>query len=132
MTSGMKTLHYNTYNSTEINILVFYSQENGCYDLFVGPNDVSSGSSVSPKQGNGQAVCFTTRNRFAVLQQSGGIGIYNLQNELSKKFDPPSPTDNIFPGGNNRILLKSEEQIVMYDLTKMKKVADVAVPGGTR
>ena len=73
-------------------------QDGGCYDLFVGPNNVTSDTSISAKQGNASAVCFTARNRFAVLQSGGSVGIYNLQNELSKKFDPPVSTDYIFPG----------------------------------
>mmetsp|Transcript_23313 Transcript_23313/g.51496 ORF Transcript_23313/g.51496 Transcript_23313/m.51496 type:complete len:1215 (-) Transcript_23313:268-3912(-) len=132
MTSGMKSLQYNVYNTTEINVLVFYTAENGCYDLFVGPAEVTSDTSVSAKQGTAQAVAFTARNRFAVLQHSGQIGIYNLQNELSKKFDPPVATDNIYLGGNNRLLLKSEEKIVMYDLTARKVIDEVSVPGGVR
>jgi len=132
MTSGMKSLQFNTLNTTETNVLVYYTQDNGCYDLFVGPNNLSGDTHISPKQGDAQAVAFTARNRFAVLQHSGSIGIYNLQNELSKKFDPPVATDYIFPGGNNRILLKSEEKIVMYDLTARKVVDEVAVPGGVR
>jgi coatomer protein complex subunit alpha (xenin) len=133
MASGMKSLQHNAYNPSEINILIFYTQpENGCYDLFVGPSSVTSDTNVSPKQGNAQAVAFTARNRFAVLQHSGAIGIYNLQNELSKKFEPPVNTDYIFPGGNNRVLLKSEEKVVLYDLTARKTVDEVAVPGGVR
>jgi len=133
MTSGMKSLMHNPYNPTELNVLVFYSQDNGCYDLFVGANETSGDSYISPKQGNAQAVCFTTRNRFAVLQHSGSVGIYNLQNELSKKVDIPGITaDYIYPGGNNRILLKSEEKVYMYDLTARKVVDEVAVPGGVR
>jgi hypothetical protein len=106
----MKSLQYNTLNPSETNILVYYTQDGGCYDLFVGAANITSDTSISPKQGNAQAVCFTARNRFAVLQSGGSIGIYNLQNELSKKFESPVATDYIFPGGNNRILLKSEEK----------------------
>eukprot|EP00442_Polarella_glacialis_P051178 CAMPEP_0115071268 /NCGR_PEP_ID=MMETSP0227-20121206/13576_1 /TAXON_ID=89957 /ORGANISM="Polarella glacialis, Strain CCMP 1383" /LENGTH=1223 /DNA_ID=CAMNT_0002457877 /DNA_START=52 /DNA_END=3723 /DNA_ORIENTATION=- len=132
MTSGLKSLQFNSYNPTEINVLVYYTQDGGCYDLFVGPNSVTSDTSISPKQGTAQAVAFTARNRFAVLQQGGSIGIYNLQNELSKKFEPPVTTDYIFAGGNNRILLKSEEKVVMYDLTARKVVDEVSVAGGVR
>jgi len=132
MTSGMKSLQFNVHNPSEINALVFYTQDEGCYDLFVGPNQLSGDTHVSAKQGTAKAVTFTARNRFAVLQHSGSIGIYNLQNELSKKFDPPMPTDYIFQGGNNRILLKSEEKIVMYDLTARKVVDEVVVAGGVR
>mmetsp|Transcript_35164 Transcript_35164/g.101263 ORF Transcript_35164/g.101263 Transcript_35164/m.101263 type:complete len:1217 (+) Transcript_35164:108-3758(+) len=132
MTSGMKYLQYNPYNSTETNILVYYTQDNGCYDLFVGPSHLTGDTHVSPKQGNAQSVCFTTRNRFAVLQQNGSIGIYSLENELSKKFEPPVTTECIFPGGNNRIIFKSEEKMVLYDLTSRKVVDEVSVPGGVR
>eukprot|EP00929_Paragymnodinium_shiwhaense_P101409 TRINITY_DN644_c0_g2_i1.p1 TRINITY_DN644_c0_g2~~TRINITY_DN644_c0_g2_i1.p1 ORF type:complete len:1222 (+),score=326.60 TRINITY_DN644_c0_g2_i1:199-3864(+) len=132
MTSGMKSLQFNSLNPTEVNILVFYTQDSGCFDLFVGPSKVNSDMSVTPKQGAAQAVCFTARNRFAVLQHSGSIGIYNMENELSKKFDPPCQTDYIFPGGNNRILLKSEEKMVLYDLTARKTVDEVSVTGGVR
>lgn len=141
MISGMKSLQFNSYNTTEVNVLIFYTQaasgsstsessakDNGCYDLFVG----SGNESISPKQGNAQAVAFTARNRFAVLQHSGAIGIYNLQNELSKKFEPPVSTDFIFPGGNDRVLLKSEEKLVMWDLTRRKVVDEAVVPGGVR
>jgi len=132
MISGMKSLQFNSYNTTEMNVLVYYTQDNGCYDLFVGPNGTNSDSHISPKQGNAQSVAFTARNRFAVLQHSGAVGIYNLQNELSKKFEPPVSTDFIFPGGNDRILLKSEEKIVMWDLTRRKVVDEAVVPGGVR
>mmetsp|Transcript_20482 Transcript_20482/g.45185 ORF Transcript_20482/g.45185 Transcript_20482/m.45185 type:complete len:1235 (-) Transcript_20482:65-3769(-) len=132
MISGMKSLQHNPYNATEINVLVFYTQDEGCYDLFVGPSRMTGDTSISPKQGSARAVAFTARSRFAVLQHSGSIGIYNLQNELSKKFDPPVTTDYIYPGGNNRVLLKSEEKMVMYDLTARKTIDEVAVPGGVR
>jgi coatomer protein complex subunit alpha (xenin) len=133
MVSGMKCLMHNSYNPSEVNVLVFYSQDNGCYDLFVGPSDSSGDASISPKQGNAQAVCFTARNRFAALQSSGSIGIYNLQNELSKKVDIPGHTpDYIYTGGKDRILMKCEEKVIMYDLTAKKIVGELAVPGGVR
>mmetsp|Transcript_23197 Transcript_23197/g.64834 ORF Transcript_23197/g.64834 Transcript_23197/m.64834 type:complete len:1217 (-) Transcript_23197:83-3733(-) len=132
MASGMKSLQFNPYNTTEINVLVYYTQDSGMYDLFVGPNNAASESQVTKKDGNAQAVAFTARNRFAVLQHSGSIGIYNLANELSRKFEPPVPTDYIFPGGSNRILLKNEEKVVLYDLTAKKVIDEAAVPGGVR
>jgi len=130
MTSGIKSMQFNPYNSTEANILVYYSQEGGCYDLFVGANNACN---MSPLQGSGNAVAFVARNRFAVLQQSGSVCIYNMQNELSKKLEPPplASADNVFPGGSNRLIIKAEEKLVLYDLTK-KTVGEVLVPGGCR
>mmetsp|Transcript_5230 Transcript_5230/g.13004 ORF Transcript_5230/g.13004 Transcript_5230/m.13004 type:complete len:1219 (-) Transcript_5230:59-3715(-) len=133
MASGMKSLQFNTYNPTRMNVLVFYTLDSGCYDLFVGSGEGSEMSS-SPMQGAASAVAFTARDRFAVLHLNGSIGIYNLQNELSKKIDPPTSNtiEYIYPGGNNRLLLKSEEKVVLYDITARKVIADICVAGGVR
>merc|ERR1719356_567624 len=62
MTSGMKSLQFNAYNPSKVNLLVFYTPdnraENGCYDLFVGGPE---NTNISPLQGNAQAVAFTAR-----------------------------------------------------------------------
>ena len=134
MQSGMKNLEVNQYSPAESSaVLVFYSAESGSYDLCIG--------NQPPMSGHGAAVCFVQRNRFAVLQHSGSIGIYNFQNELSKKFDSPLPNsqiDNIFPGGNNRIILKLrrenlvEDRVAMYDIVTRKVINDCLVTGGVR
>ena len=135
MQSGLKSLEVNQMTPTEGSaVLVFYNMDNGSYDLCIG--------SQAPMSGYGSAVCFVTRNRFAVLQHGGQIGIYNFQNELSKKFDSPIPNatiDNIFCGGNNRIILKckrdnnvTDDRVYMFDVQSRKIVGDVQVTGGVR
>mmetsp|Transcript_119841 Transcript_119841/g.189744 ORF Transcript_119841/g.189744 Transcript_119841/m.189744 type:complete len:1240 (+) Transcript_119841:60-3779(+) len=134
MTTGLKSLMFNTYNRQETNILVMYSQDGGCFDLFVASSDQSGDiSPVQDRPSSAQAVCFTARNRFAVLQSSGSIGIHNLQNEISKKIDIPGVTpDYIYAGGPDRILLKCEEKVMMYDLTAKKIIDEISVPGNVR
>jgi coatomer protein complex subunit alpha (xenin) len=83
-------------------------------------------------------VAFVARNRFAVFSKdSTSIGIYNLQNELSKKIEVPKPTESIFLGGNNRLLLKTEEGMSLFDLATRKVVGELPIPssvgsGGVR
>lgn len=66
---------------------------------------------MAQQQGIGNGVAFVARNRFAVLEPSGSLSVYNLNNELSKRFELPFTSDKIFYAGNNRVLLKSEEQV---------------------
>ena len=57
------------------------------------------------------------RNRFAALNASGSIGVYNLNNELGKRIDPPVPVDKLFSAQTNHLLLKSEEKVCVLVVT---------------
>ncbi|CAD7971175.1 unnamed protein product [Amoebophrya sp. A25] len=134
MQAGMKTLEVNQYSPSESSaVLIHYAIESGSYDLCIGNSP--------PLSGYASAVCFVQRNRFAALQHSGSIGIYNFQNELTKKFDSPLAgvgIENLFPGGNNRIILKCrrentpEDRIALYDIVSRKVINEVTLLGGTR
>ena len=52
----------------------------GGYDIMTSEN--ASGFGLETKQGQGQCVAFTTRNRFAVLMPGGQIGVRNLHDQL--------------------------------------------------
>eukprot|EP00397_Hematodinium_sp_SG-2012_P000797 GEMP01000798.1.p1 GENE.GEMP01000798.1~~GEMP01000798.1.p1 ORF type:complete len:1208 (+),score=227.47 GEMP01000798.1:233-3856(+) len=125
MISGFKTMQINPLSPTEPNILVHYGTDGGSYDIIVN-------GQVEP--GDGMGVAFTNRTKFAVLFQSGSIGIYNMRNELSKKFDPPisGTVENIFFGGDNRLLLKSEEKVYLYCFRERKIIEETSVSGGVR
>jgi len=125
MVTGIRSMHVNPLNPTEVNILVHYNTDGGYYDLVVN-------GQVEPGEAVGVAFC--NRQRFAVLSSSGSIGVYNLQNEMSKKFDAPCPgtVDNIFFGGDNRLVLKCEDKVYLYDLRVRKIVEETSVSGGAR
>lgn len=56
-----------------------------------------------------------------------------MQNELSKKIsDLGFAIDAIYPGGSNKILVKSEEKLYLYDLTGKKVVNELQLPGTVR
>jgi len=132
MVSGIRSLEFNVYNTAEISILVQYDQDGSGYDIFTGTPSSHHEASLQSKQGSGLSCCFTARNRFAVLLKENQIGIYNLQNELSKSFDAPVPTSAINPGGSNRVMLRGDDRASLYDLTSRKVVASCSIPTGTR
>merc|ERR1740127_262050 len=130
MVSGIRSLEFNVYSSAEVNILVQYDADTGGYDIFAGSS--GPGGSLQSRQGSGLSCCFTARNRFAVLLKENQIGIYNLQNELSKSFESPVPASAINPGGSNRVMLRGEDRASLFDLTSRKVVASCSIPAGTR
>mmetsp|Transcript_56439 Transcript_56439/g.121103 ORF Transcript_56439/g.121103 Transcript_56439/m.121103 type:complete len:1219 (-) Transcript_56439:381-4037(-) len=135
MTSGMRYLCMNPFNSStsEANCLIYYDQDGGAYDLLMTA-DVSRPDKSQTHQGQCQGICFTARNRFAVLSKDGSISIMNLNNENTKKFEAPNgmTPDNIFPGGNNRLVIKGEDKLVLYDLTSRKVINELTMSGGAR
>ncbi|CEM30295.1 unnamed protein product [Vitrella brassicaformis CCMP3155] len=134
MASGPRYLYVNTLNPTEVNLLVYYQDtEGGSYDLVTCPVDtVGRADAIPTKTGSASSVAFIARNRFATLDKSGWIEILNLSNELSKRIEPPCTVDRIFPAGNNRLLLKSEEKVLLYDLTTRKTLGEVTCASGVR
>merc|ERR1719253_2316475 len=132
MVSGVRSLEVNPFNTAESNLLVMYDGDAAGYDIFAGNPSHEGSYLLSARQGSGTSVCFTARNRFAVLLKENHIGIYNLQNELSKTFDSPTPCTAIHMGGNNRVMLRDDTKASLYDLTSRKIVAEVSIPSGTR
>ena len=123
MVSGLKSLVLNTMNSTELNVLVKYDQDEG-FDLMVG--NVQSARRVT---GSGIDAAFVARNRFAVLNKDGSLGIYSLQNELTKRIEAPFSCDAIFAGGNNRLILKCDDRAVLFDVSTKAVVGTLVFPG---
>ena len=65
------------------------------------------------KRGLGTTAVFIARNRFAVLDKgTNQIQIRNLQNEITKKSNSPTPTvDAIFYAGTGALLCRSEDRV---------------------
>ena len=142
MSSGMKALIVNPYNSTELNVLVTYDSPEETYDLFTGANQIvlRPGSADQPtlqaKQGSGGSfVAFIARNRFALLGKDGkSLSIFSTHNELSKKVEIPLfVADGLFSGGlTNRVVLRSEDRLVLLDTATKETVAELSLPSQAR
>ncbi|KAF8819543.1 putative coatomer protein complex, subunit alpha, partial [Cardiosporidium cionae] len=138
MSSGPKHLLINIQNSTEINALFLYPEGDAySYDLIICDNldskkNITQQSPVQTRSGNGVSLAFASHNRFALLDGNNSLGIYNLNNELTKRIKLNITVDKIFSAGHNRLLLKHDETVSLYDLTTRKIVASIACNGEFR
>ncbi len=115
--SAPRYLTYNQHNPSEGNILVCSEVDGGCYEL-VTFSLSTSGSVTDGKRGScmGQA-CFIGRNRFAILDRSTRqIVIKNLNNETTKRVQPPVPTvDGMYDGGSSGLLiLRADDRAILF------------------
>ncbi|KAF4656405.1 hypothetical protein FOL47_009008 [Perkinsus chesapeaki] len=143
MVSSLRQLMVNPYSSTDMNAIVMYmDQQNVCsYDLYTCTNaQLTQGlrDPLAPKEGAScNGACFVSRNRLAVLHRDNTLGLYNLNNELVKKFEPPVPKNQsnveaIYQGGNNKVLLRSGEVVQLFDFNARSVVGEITVAGGVR
>lgn len=126
-----RTLTYNAYNTAENNFLIFNDTDGGGYELLSFAKDAGQSDSSEAKRGPALGVTFVTRNRFAVLDKSKtSIFIKNFQNEILKKFVPPTGSaDGIFFAGTvGRVLLKQEEKMTLYETQSHRVLAEVVAP----
>ena len=126
---GPRSLSYNAFNKSEINVLLQLDSEGGSYELITFANDSSgSGDAQDIKKGTDcLAAVFLARDRFVVLSKSRQLLVMNFQNELVKNVTPPlSGIDGIFPTGVlGRILIKSDERVVLYDQQAKKVMSEL-------
>ena len=130
---GPRTLLYNVYNKAENNVLVSSDVEGGTYELLTFSNEAngnSNGEAQDVRRGPGLAAVFIARDRFAVLDKTRQLLIKNFQNEIVKKVIPPlAGLDNMFFGGTSgRIILKSEDRVLLYDQQAKKVISELLVP----
>ncbi len=128
---GPRTLIFNSLNKNENNVLVLSDSEGGSYELITFSIDSSSsGDAQDIRRGMGIAAVFIARDRFAVLEKSKQLCIKNFQNEVVKKSTPSVPgVDGLFYGGTSgRVLLKSEDRVVLHDFQARKNVSEVQIP----
>lgn len=129
--SAPRFLTYNQHNPSEGNVLVCSEVDGGCYEL-VTFSLTGSGSVTDGKRGSCMGpACFIGRNRFAVLDRSSRqIVIKNLNNETTKRVQPPAPTvDGIFDGGaSGRLILRAEDRAILFECQSRRVLNEINAP----
>ena len=147
--SNYRHLHYNSSNQAQ-HCLLLTSDVDGSYELYTFPkskeeqaanttrgsrgaqsqsmdNDGVSGDTQSAQRGYGRCAVFVSRNRFAVLDKSRQLFLKTLKNETKRKITIPNLSINyIFPGGIGRLLLRTSEAMLLYDIQSLKVLAEMA------
>lgn len=130
--SAPRFLSYNQHNPTEGNVLVCSEVDGGCYELVTFSLSSSSSSVTDGKRGSCMGpACFIGRNRFAVLDRSTRqIVIKNLNNETTKRVQPPVPTvDAIFDGGaSGRVVLRCDDRAVLFEIQSRRVLSEITAP----
>jgi hypothetical protein len=68
-----------------------------------------------------------SRNRFAVLDKSRQLYLKTLKNETKRKISIPNVSINyIFSGGIGRLLLRTSDAMLLYDIQSLKVLAEMA------
>ncbi|CAF1788267.1 unnamed protein product [Brassica oleracea var. botrytis] len=121
-----------SYSPTENAVLICSDLDGGSYELYITPKDkVGRGGIVQgAKKGTCGSAVFLTRNKFAVLEKSTGqeVLVKNLKNEVIEKSSLPIPTDGIFYAGAGKLLCKSEDKLVIFDLQRRLVLGELQTP----
>lgn len=117
-------MHYNSYEPNDTHLLIMSDSDGGSYELVsLNHNNVNDG-----KKGNCLGpVFFMARNRFCVLDRSRQLVIKNLNNETTKRINPPlSECTGLLDGGvSGRILIKNEERVISFDTGARRVIGEV-------
>jgi coatomer protein complex subunit alpha (xenin) len=126
-TSAPVTLAYNASNKTQHNVLLTYDTD-GSYELYnvnMGGTN-SSDDGAAALRGYGKCAIFVSRNRFAVLDKSRQIWLKNLENETKRQITVPNVVVTaMFPGGIGRLLLRSADAMILFDIQALKVLAEL-------
>lgn len=128
--SAPRYLTYNQHNPSEGNILVTSDVDGGSYEL-VTFSTSNTGSVTDGKRGTclGPGV-FLGRNRFAVLDRQRQIVIKNLQNETTKRVQPPVPNvEGIMDGGaSGRLIMRAEDRAILFEVQSRRILGELTAP----
>ena len=128
---GPRHLEYNALNKGENNVLITSEAEGGSYELITFATDTAgAGDAQDVRRGSGLAAVFIARDRFAVLDKNRQILLKNFQNETVKKVNPPlAGVDGLFfAGSSGRVIIKSDEKLMLFDQLARKVLAELQVP----
>mmetsp|Transcript_20485 Transcript_20485/g.28610 ORF Transcript_20485/g.28610 Transcript_20485/m.28610 type:complete len:1253 (+) Transcript_20485:76-3834(+) len=123
-----RTLIYNYSNRQQHCVLLLF-EPMGTYELHVSEKKRGGDfSRQTTHKGFAKSAAFVSRNRFAVLDKNRQIWQRDLKNEVKKKINIPGLVVNhIFPAGLGRILLRTPDSMVLYDIQAMKVVGELRI-----
>ena len=129
--SAPRYVTYNHHNPTEGNVLVTSDVDGGSYELITFSLSNASGSVTDGKRGTclGPGV-FLGRNRFAILDRQRQIVIKNLNNETTKRVQPPvQNVDGLLDGGaSGRVLLRAEDRAILFEIQSRRVLGEITAP----
>lgn len=104
------------------------SPDKSVYELYSVPRECNSQNPDAPdgKRSHGNSAVWVARNRFAVLERGQAIVVKNLSNEKTKKIQ--YDCDDIFFAGTGCLLLKSGDNVTLFDVQQKRQLGQVKSP----
>ena len=113
------------YNEKENCVILSSYLDGGTYDIYQINKD---GEANDGKRGQGKCATWVARGKFAVLDKYGSIVIKNMKGDEVKKMEPPGPQpEALFFAGTGRLLVASDDQIVLLDIGSKRAAGTLAV-----
>eukprot|EP00033_Pygsuia_biforma_P002814 GCRY01003108.1.p1 GENE.GCRY01003108.1~~GCRY01003108.1.p1 ORF type:complete len:1215 (+),score=402.83 GCRY01003108.1:394-4038(+) len=128
---------YMRYSATDNALLLFADGATGStaspagkYEIIPLPS--SSNGAVEPdkfRAGSALDVAWIGRQRFVALHKDNSLLVRNEADQLVKKIPlTVSGVDALYPATTGHVLLRTEDKMHLFDLTRQSAVAAVAVP----
>lgn len=123
-----RSLVYNSGDKSQHCFLLYYEADSSYELCTVSKAADGRGEENAPHRGYAKSVVWVSRNRFAVLDKSRQIWLKNLKNETKNNIALANivPT-SIFPGGVGRLLIRSNDAILLYDIQALKTISELPI-----
>lgn len=124
-----RSLIYNDFNRSHHCVLLCNDADSS-YELYTFPkgNNAAQDDVQSAQRGFARCAVFVARNRFAILDKSKQIWLKTLENETKRKLSIPNVFVNyMFPAGVGRLLLRTTESIILYDVESLKVISELPI-----
>jgi len=124
-----RSLVYNTSNRSQHCILLTSEENNSSYyELFVLNRSSKMTEDHQTFKGTGRSAVFVSRNRFAVLDRSRKVWLKDLKNETKRQISVGNAQIyQMFPGGVGRLLLRTFDGMVLFDIQVSKVQAKLPI-----
>lgn len=117
----------NQISSGDYHILIQYEQEGGSYMLFSFARDHSGEKLAVNITGAATNSCFIGKDRFIILNKQKEVQILDFSNSVKKKLTFPFSPDAIYPAGVNKILIKHDENLSLYEISAKEIIKTINV-----
>eukprot|EP00915_Cephaloidophora_sp_WS-2016_P008029 GHVH01011097.1.p1 GENE.GHVH01011097.1~~GHVH01011097.1.p1 ORF type:complete len:1225 (+),score=215.63 GHVH01011097.1:154-3828(+) len=131
---SIRSLKVNLLNPALSSFIVSYMRDgDDCAGPFLVVT-IEPGVNVQATQNQrtGYGAAFVTRNRIAVLESPTSIGVYDTNMSPSKKIELPSSFHRLYFAGANRVFLREEFTLKLFDLVGRQFLGEITMPPQTK
>jgi coatomer protein complex subunit alpha (xenin) len=124
-------IYYNQFNTSGINLLVLFKDKEKIYYKYIiymmnSTNIEKAKSNVNSKFRYCLSACFVTKDKMAILKIGREVEVVDINDQgPAKPITGVPPVDILYPGPMGKIILKTEDSAILYDITNKKIVNQI-------